>query len=71
MPKVKSQGGTNSFFTLIIPEIASQKVKILSNLKTFDKSDISEIREMYGILISWEDMKTFKRLGIEIKAKDE
>jgi hypothetical protein len=46
-------------------------MKISYTSKTCDKSDISGIWEMYGILISWEDMKTFKRLGIEIKAKDE
>jgi hypothetical protein len=56
---------------LLRPEIASIQVKISADLRTCDKSDISGIWEMYGILISWEDMKTFKRLGIEIKAKDE
>jgi len=39
MPKYKSQGGTIGVFTLMIPEIASQKVKISSTLKTCDMSD--------------------------------
>jgi len=40
MPKYKSQGGTIGVFTLMIPEIANQKVKISSTSKTLDMSDI-------------------------------
>ena len=40
MPERKSQGETIRFFTLMIPEIATQKVEISSLLKTCDMSDI-------------------------------
>jgi len=40
MPKYKNQGGTIGGSTLIIPEIATQKVEISSASKTCDKSDI-------------------------------
>ncbi len=40
MPKYKSQGGTIGVFTLMISEIANQKVEISSASKTRDKSDV-------------------------------
>jgi hypothetical protein len=43
MPKYKSQGGTIGVFTLMIPEIACQKVKLSSNPKTCDMSDFALI----------------------------
>ena len=38
---MKDQGETISVFTLMISEIANQKVKISSTAKTGDKSDFS------------------------------
>jgi len=40
MPNYKIQGETNGVFTLMIPEIANQIVKISSSFKTGDMSDI-------------------------------
>ena len=40
MPKIKSQGEIIRVFTLMIPGIASQIVKISYVLKTCDMSDI-------------------------------
>ena len=40
MPKFKSQGEKIKVFTLMIPEIANQMVKISSASKTCDMSDI-------------------------------
>jgi hypothetical protein len=37
---INCQGGTIGIFTLMIPEIANQMVKISSTLKTCDMSDI-------------------------------
>jgi hypothetical protein len=45
---MKDQGETISVFTLMISEIANQKVKISSTAKTGDKSEVSEI-SMLGI----------------------
>jgi hypothetical protein len=39
MPKFRSQGEKIGVFTLMIPEIANQMVKISSTLKTGDMSD--------------------------------
>jgi hypothetical protein len=38
MPEFKTQGEKVKFFTLMIPEIASQKVEILPTLKICDMS---------------------------------
>jgi hypothetical protein len=45
MPERKSQGETVGIFILMIPEIANQKVKISSTLKTCDMSGHIPIHE--------------------------
>jgi hypothetical protein len=40
MPSGRNQGEANNVFTLIISEISFQKVKVSSNSKTCDKSDL-------------------------------
>jgi len=66
MPKFKSQGEKIKVFTLMIPEIANQMVKISSTLKSCDMSDfLSGFLDPLPMTIeNWHEAILFAKMEI-------